>query len=179
MENPIKTLNNEHDLIYKLLEVFKKKLSEMKETREIDSQFIDVLEDCFENFINRIHHWKEENVLFKELKTKSLSPEHEQEIKRLTSEHEMARKLVNKIVEGRYKFTLGELSGFDELTNALEKFIELYEPHITFENEKFFPEAEIYFDDDEKIGLKAKFNQIDSGSVLQNYSIILQNLERN
>ena len=67
MENPIEILVTEHDLIDKLLKILNQRLSEMKETKKIDNQIIDVTVDCFESFINRVHHWKEENVLFTEL----------------------------------------------------------------------------------------------------------------
>jgi hemerythrin-like domain-containing protein len=177
MENPIEVLITEHELIDKLLKILKDRLSEMKETKKIDNQIIDVTVDCFESFINRVHHWKEENILFTELRKKDLTERHRGIISKLTQEHVVARKLINKIVEGKHKYEIGEMSGFDELIENLEKFVAIYVPHLRFENTEFFPEALKYFDDDEKRHLEALFSQVESESVIKNYSLVLENLE--
>lgn len=177
MENPIEVLITEHDLIDKLLKILNERLSTMKETREIDNQIIDVTVDCFESFINRVHHWKEENVLFTELYKKELSDKHKAIIEKLTQEHVVARKLVNRIVEAKHKYETGEMAGFDELVENLEKFAALYVPHVRFENTEFFPEAMEYFDDKERQNIEELFNQVESKSVIQNYSLVLKNLE--
>lgn len=177
MNNPIDILITEHELIDKLLRVLQDRLSTMKATREIDNQIIDITADCFETFINRVHHWKEENVLFTELYKKDLTDKHRGIIDKLSQEHVVGKKLVYKIVEAKHKYETGEKSGFDDMLEYLEKFIALYIPHLRFENTEFFPEALQYFNEEEIQHLDELFNQVESEAVIRNYSLILDGLE--
>ncbi|MBD3255222.1 MAG: cation-binding protein, partial [Candidatus Lokiarchaeota archaeon] len=74
---PIGPLMIEHRLIERMVDVLKAELDKIKKTGEVDPFFIDLSVDFFRTYADETHHGKEEDILFRELKKKSLNPEHE------------------------------------------------------------------------------------------------------
>jgi hemerythrin-like domain-containing protein len=58
----------------------------------INTVFIDIAVDFIRTYADRTHHSKEEDILFRELAKKQLSPEHKKTMEELVDEHAFARK---------------------------------------------------------------------------------------
>ncbi|MCK9393122.1 MAG: hypothetical protein M0Q01_16315, partial [Syntrophales bacterium] len=89
---PIGPLMWEHRLIEKMLQVVTKEAEEMERTRRVNPVFIDTAVDFIRIYGDRTHHGKEEEILFRELVKKKLTPEHARIMDELIQEHVYARK---------------------------------------------------------------------------------------
>jgi len=86
----------EHRLIERML------ISVEAEILQINSRFnpifIDTIVDFIRIYADRTHHGKEEDILFRDMKKKPLSGEHERIMNELVEEHVFARKTVGRLV---------------------------------------------------------------------------------
>ena len=73
---PIGPLMIEHRLIERMVDLLKKEFHTISETQVIDTSFIEEAIDFFKVYADRCHHGKEEDILFRDLSKKDLSPEH-------------------------------------------------------------------------------------------------------
>src|SRR5665811_1180241 len=82
---PIGPLMIEHRLIERLLTLMTREFKRIKDNTAVDPEFafvdpvfIDTAVDFIHTYADRCHHGKEEDLLFKGLAEKNLSPEHRQ-----------------------------------------------------------------------------------------------------
>jgi len=66
----------EHRLIEKMLRLFEGEIRKINESNKVDTVFIDTAVDFIRTYAERTHHGKEEDILFRDLAKKQLSPEH-------------------------------------------------------------------------------------------------------
>jgi hemerythrin-like domain-containing protein len=64
----------EHRLIEKMLEVVRNQISLIDSTNSIDRVFIDTTVDFIRTYADRTHHGKEEDIMFRELAKKTMTP---------------------------------------------------------------------------------------------------------
>jgi hemerythrin-like domain-containing protein len=57
----------EHRLIERMISLIKHELAQIESTRKIDSVFVDTVVDFIHMYADRTHHWKEEDILFRDL----------------------------------------------------------------------------------------------------------------
>ena len=124
---PIGLLMTEHRLIERLISVIKKQAYRIQEDKLADIDFVDNCIDFIKTYADKCHHGKEENILFKELKTKKLSDLHSRILGELIKEHNIARELTGKLVNTRNKY-------FNS-ANEAEKLIV---PHVKNDTKHFF-----------------------------------------
>jgi hemerythrin-like domain-containing protein len=72
--NPIGPMMWEHRLIEKMLRLFDGEIRKINKNVQIDTVFIDTAVDFIRMYADRTHHGKEEDILFRELAKKQLSP---------------------------------------------------------------------------------------------------------
>ena len=87
---PIGPLMREHRLIERMLSVFEGETRKMTEKGKVDPLFIDTAVDFIRTYADRTHHGKEEDILFRDLMKKRLSPEHTRIMEELVAEHKYA-----------------------------------------------------------------------------------------
>jgi hemerythrin-like domain-containing protein len=167
----------EHRLIEKMLAVIQRAPTRVSQTRSIDPHLIDVIVDFFQVYADRLHHGKEENILFKELRKKGLSAEDERLMNELIDEHAVARQAINALAEAnaRYREKAGaELAG---VTARLNTIADLYPRHITKEDKVFFPAAQAYFSEEENQAMIAEFWEFDRKIIHEKYRAVIKGLE--
>ena len=77
-------------------------------------------------YADRTHHGKEEDILFRDLEKKSLSPNHNKIINELVEEHIWARATVGKLVDVKNQYVKGNVKVLDEIVNLLSDLVEFY-----------------------------------------------------
>jgi len=164
----------EHKIIYTLLEKLKVKIEEMKKKREMQGNFIDLLTDFFMTYIDVYHHGKEENLMFERLKKKPLSVHHKNSMNLLIEQHDLGRKLVEKIILTSAEYFKGRTTLITELIDLLTRFHKLYTEHAYFEDNSFFKEAIEYFTDSEKEQLTQDFFRFNVRMVDEKYKSLIE-----
>ncbi len=89
----------EHRLIEKMLQIVEREAVWGEETRKVDPLFINTAVDFIRTYADRTHHGKEEEILFKELASKPLTPEDRSELDELVDEHRISREQVRALAE--------------------------------------------------------------------------------
>ncbi len=173
---PIGPLMWEHRLIERMLR------SVEKITAKIDPSFDPVLIDTIVDFIriyaDRTHHGKEEDILFRDMKKKPLSAEHERIMNELVEEHVFARKTVGKLVSAKEDFLKGNASALSEMTDCLKTLTEFYPRHIEKEDKHFFFPIMEYFSKEEQDAMLAGFYEFDRKMIHEKYNKVTDAVEK-
>jgi hemerythrin-like domain-containing protein len=173
---PRGALMTEHRLIEKMLNVIDKRVSIMREKNEIDPVFIDSAVDFIRTYADRTHHGKEEDILFRDLEKKNISPEDKKIMRDLVGEHEYARKIVGNIVNARKNYAHGNASASTTIIDGLRALISFYPGHIQKEDKNFFPVTEKYFTAAELDQMLDEFLKFDREMIHEKYKNLVKEL---
>ncbi len=94
---PVGPLMIEHRLIERMVKLMAEELPKMEEKRGVNIGFLSEAIDFIRTYADRCHHGKEEDILFRDLAPKPLSPEHKKVMNELVEEHISARKMVSRL----------------------------------------------------------------------------------
>ena len=135
----------EHRLIERMLSLIRDSLAEIETKHSIDPEFVDTAVDFIRMYADRTHHGKEEDILFRDLSKRSLSPEDRRLMQELIDEHVFGRQTTRALVEATTRYRNGDQSALADITNCLGILAEFYPGHIEKEDKHFFPAARAYF----------------------------------
>ena len=166
----------EHRLIEKMLTVIQGALERTAQTRSIDPHFVDTVVDFIQVYADRLHHGKEEDILFKNLRKKGLSQEDEQLMNKLIEEHVFSRETIKALVVANARYRKGEGTAIGEVTAGLKTLVDLYPKHINKEDKTFFPAAQAYFSKEEDQALIAEFWEFDRKMIHEKYLAMVKGL---
>ena len=158
---PIGPLMSEHRLIERMVELVSEELVKLNEGINIDPHFIDVAIYFFRTYADRTHHGKEEDILFKDLTRKQLSPEHKETMDELNEEHIVARKTVANLVGAKERYVAGDSGAFQHIVDSMKQLVNLYPMHIEKEDKTFFYPCMEYFSKQEKDSMLQEFWEFD------------------
>jgi hemerythrin-like domain-containing protein len=167
----------EHRLIEKMLRVMAEEAGRIRKGGTVDPLFIDAAVDFVRVYADRTHHGKEEDILFKQLEGKKLSPEHTRAMSDLVDEHRQARAKVKLLVEARERFQAGDAGVVNEIVAIMEWLADFYPRHIRKEDADFFPGTEDYFSRAELDSLLATFYDFDRRMIHEKYEKLVKKLE--
>jgi hemerythrin-like domain-containing protein len=179
---PIGPLMIEHRLIERLIALMEKQGDRIKKEKLADIDFIDNCIDFIKTYADRCHHGKEEDILFRDLKNKTLSGAHLKMLNELIDEHEYARNLTSKLVNARDKYFSStidaerQLFAF-EIYGYLKDLLDFYPEHIKKEDKEFFLPCMEYFTDEEKDKMLNEFLEFDRKLIHEKYKKIIENYE--
>ena len=171
---PIGLLMWEHRLIEKMLGVLTKEAFEMERTGQVNAVFIDTAIDFIRTYADRTHHGKEEDILFRELVKKKLTPEHARLLEELIQEHIYSRKTVGKLVAAKERYVQGEREAVAEIVALLKELAVFYPRHIAKEDKPFFHECQRYFSDGELEEMLREFRDFDRKMIHERYERIVE-----
>lgn len=166
----------EHRLIEKMLNIIDKKVTIMKMNNEIDPVFIDNTVDFIRTYADRTHHGKEEDILFRDLENKNISPQDKKIMQDLVDDHTYARKVVGDIVAARKQYTQGDDLARTTIIDGLHALISFYPGHIKKEDKEFFPITEKYFNAMELDQMLDEFRKFDRGMIHEKYKNLVKEL---
>jgi hemerythrin-like domain-containing protein len=167
----------EHRLIERMLIVIKDALSKIQFKHEIDPVFVDIAVDFIRVYADRTHHGKEEDILIRELKKKTLSPADEQVMNELIREHALVRQTTTLISNANDRYRGGDDIALIVIANNLKTIIEFFPKHIEKEDKKFYPASRTYFTDEEDEAMLAEFGELDRKMVYEKYKAVVEKLE--
>ena len=166
---PIGSLMIEHRLIERMVKRMAQELPRMEERKEADVVFLSDAIDFIRTYADRCHHGKEEDILFRDLAAKSLSPEDGKVMRDLTEEHVFARKVVSRLAAAKERYGQTSQDGFKEIIGCFRELVEFYPAHIEKEDKHFFLPCMKYFSSEEKDALLRAFGDFDRNLIHEKY----------
>lgn len=128
----------------------------------------------FTEYADRLHHYKEEYLLFSFLASKK-DGSIDLELGSLRYQHELNRRYMQRIKHSFKGYENGSEIAVTTLLESIAAFISILKRHIHREERLFFPMAESELSENEKKGLKQQFDEEEG---LNTKKIIDKNLSR-
>ena len=176
---PIGPLMWEHRLIEKMLRLVDTQATAMRRNRSVDPALIDATVDFIRTYADRTHHGKEEDILFRKLAGKPLTPEHAQIMDELISEHAYARKTVGRLVAAKERLVLAkDQAATDEIVDTIHELTAFYPLHIAKEDKRFFYPCLRYFSDEEQQTMLQEFWDFDRKMIHEKYGKLVEDFEK-
>ncbi|MFX1479375.1 MAG: hemerythrin domain-containing protein [Promethearchaeota archaeon] len=174
---PIGPLMKEHRLIEKMILLIDAEIEKMKRYQKANPVFIDTAVDFIRMYADRTHHGKEEDILFRDLEKKDLSPNHTKIMNELVEEHTWARDRVGKLVEAKSQYVKGNVKMLDEIIDLLKNLVQFYPKHIEKEDKHFFIPVMKYFSKEEQDSMLQEFWEFDKTLIHEKYAQVIENLK--
>lgn len=175
---PIGLLMKEHRLIEQLIKLVFLDLERIKRERQADVNFIDKILDFLKIYADKCHHGKEEEILFRALDKKPLTPEHRRILQELLSEHKYARGIVNNLQQAKIIYNEGNVDSIMPIMESMNELTILYPKHIEKEDKHFFLPVMDYFSVQEQNKMLEAFWEFDKVLIHDKYRLLLQELEQ-
>jgi len=171
-------LMNEHRIIERIVPVLSKGAVKMAAHEAVDPVFIDRITDFFRSYSDRCHHGKEEDILFRALAEKPLSPRHRKAMNDLAEEHIYVRKQIAQLALQKEAFLHGNKAGIAGAIGVLNSMAEFYPKHIDKEDNHFFTPAMEYFSRAEQEEIIRQFAEFDRKLFHEKYSMLIEEMEK-
>jgi len=172
---PIGILMWEHRLIERVIGLFPEQITRIGQTERVDTAFIQTAVDFIRTYADRTHHGKEEDILFKQMEGKEMSPEHRKIMVDLINEHVYARNLVKKLVDANNRYILGE-DTVEEIAQQLKYLAQFYPAHIKKEDTDFFHQSMDYFSKEELDEMMCEFQEFDRRMIHEKYRAVVEKM---
>lgn len=167
----------EHRLIEQMLNIIRRALELVEQTKSIDPCFVDTAVDFIRVYADRTHHGKEEDILFRDLQLKHLSNEDQQLMDELIEDHIFSRNTTKALVEANMRYRRGTEEALGEITACMRTLVDFYPKHIKKEDEVFFPASRTYFSDQEDQAMLAEFREFDRKMIHEKYKTVVKEFE--
>lgn len=174
---PVAPLMIEHRLIERMIKLMDREINRIKQNNQPNADFIDTAIDFIKTYADRLHHGKEEDILFRDLAKKKISAEHKKIMDELIQEHAMGRGNVKKLIEARSKYMPGEKAAVKMMLENMETLVTFYPKHIEKEDKHFFLPVMSYFNEQEKEEMLNEFYEFDRKFIHEKYKEIVAELE--
>jgi hemerythrin-like domain-containing protein len=172
---PIGMLMWEHRLIERVIGLFPEELARINTTNRVNTAFIQTAVDFIRTYADMTHHGKEEDILFKELEQKPLTPDLARIMGELVNEHVYARSVVKKLVDANDRYILGE-DTIPVISKQLELLAGFYPDHIKKEDRDFFHQSMEYLTPEEQDRMRSRFEDFDRMMIHEKYKSIVEKL---
>ena len=171
---PIGPLMWEHRVIERMIDVLGNQITTIRSKGDVNGVLIDQAVDFFRTYADRTHHGKEEDILFKDLERKALSPEHKAIVEELIEDHKAARKMVGGLLEAKERYFEGAPGAAIEVADYLGKLVNFYPFHIEKEDKHFFFPCLSYFSDEEQDRMLQEFYEFDRNMIHEKYTGLVE-----
>ena len=175
---PVGPLMIEHRTIERMIALMGKEVQRIEKGLEPDIEFIRTAVDFIKTYADRLHHGKEEDILFRDLAKKQLSAEHKRIMDELIKEHALGRENARKLVDARNKYLCGEKDSVRAIVDYMGILAKFYPKHIEKEDKHFFLPVMDYFAKDEQSAMLAEFNDFDRQFIHSTYKNIVSEWEK-
>jgi hemerythrin-like domain-containing protein len=166
----------EHRLIEEMIEIIKKEALKIKETKKVDTIFVDTAVDFIKVYADKTHHGKEEDILFRECAKKKMTEEDTKIMNELIEEHKFGRKTVGELVTAKENYMKGK-DTLNIILGKLDVLVDFYPRHIEKEDKNFFLNSEKYFTEDELQSMLKEFWEFDKKMIHEKYKMVVDKLK--
>lgn len=170
---PIAPLMIEHRTIERMATAMKQR---SEAGLDLDPIFIPFVVDFMRTYADRTHHGKEEDILFRALKGKTMSAEHLSALNRLERDHTQAREMVSRLASLGEQHAQGHPGAAYQAFMLMSDLAEFYHDHIEREDREFFVPVMGYFSAEERELMLEEFKDFDSRMIHEHYSQIADRL---
>jgi hemerythrin-like domain-containing protein len=174
---PAGPLMIEHRLIERMVEVLVAEEERINKQYAPDTDLLLAAADFFRTYADRCHHGKEEDILFRELQSKTLADEHLIILNELKDEHTIARTNVRSLVDARQRLLEGKAEAAEEIQQVLGTLTALYPAHIEKEDKRFFIPVMDYFSKKEQLDMVHRFWEFDERLIHRVYGDVVKRFE--
>lgn len=175
---PIGPLMREHRLIEKMISLLDREIERINSSNVVNTGFLMAGIDFIRTYADRTHHGKEEDILFRDLARKDLSPEHKRIMKDLIDEHVQARQMVSRLVSARENYRANDRDSVNAVVACLKQLVSFYPAHIVKEDEHFFYPCLEYFSKEEQDAMLDEFWEFDRKLIHEKYQRTVEELEK-
>jgi hemerythrin-like domain-containing protein len=170
---------HEHRLIERMLGLLRKEASRIQNGELVDSLFVEQAVDFFRTFADRCHHGKEEDILFRELRSKPMSEPHRMTMNELIEEHVQGRRLVSWLEEANHSLAYGgEGSAAGDVHAAMDALLTFYPNHIEKEDKRFFHPIMDHFTREEMDAMLEEYDAFEKELLHEKYKGMIEGFER-
>ena len=172
---PVGPLMWEHRLIEKMLASLMKHVDKIEKSKKVNPVVINVAVDFVRMYADRTHHGKEEEILFRDLAKKDLTPELKKIMQELLDEHVWGRKTTGMLVAAKDKYLQqGDKGKLTEIIDLARELGNFYPRHIEKEDKHFFYPCQEYFSKDEQEKMLAEFWEFDRKMIHEKYNKVFE-----
>ena len=171
---PIGPLMWEHRLIEKMLAEMMHQIDQIEKGKEFNPLIIDMTVDFIRTYADRTHHGKEEEILFRDLAQKDLTPELKKIMQELLDDHVWGRKMTALLVSAKEKYLQGDKEELPQIISLARKLGTFYPKHIEKEDKHFFYPCQEYFNNDEQEKMLAEFWEFDRKMIHEKYNKVVE-----
>ena len=177
---PIGPLMIEHRLIENMINFLDEDVVNQTNNKhkQIDPKSIERIIDFFIFYGDKLHHEKEEKLLFKKLIKKDISEDHQKTLDKILKEHDEARQLFSKIKDQNKLYRDGYEKESAKIEKNLKEVIKLYRKHVEREDNNFFIQIMDYFDEPEKDDMFKEMMKFNRNYINQMYEEKLEYLKQ-
>jgi hemerythrin-like domain-containing protein len=168
----------EHRLIERMIGQIRRLLENIGSSRRIDPYLIDTAVDFIRTYADRTHHGKEEDILFRELGKKGLSPTDQTLMDELIADHIYGRRLTAALVAANDRYRQGENGALKDIQANLQALVDFYPKHIEKEDKIFFPASRRYFTEEEDQAMLQEFWRFDREIIHHKYRAVVDELQK-
>jgi hemerythrin-like domain-containing protein len=169
MVMPIGLLMMEHRLIERMIALMEKEVERIKKEKRANLEFIEKAVDFIRTYADRLHHGKEEKILFRELKAKKLDEQLRKTMEELIEEHRWGRKKVKELVDASQKYKEGDGKAIHTILECLKGFVRFYPQHIEKEDKHFFIPVMNYLNQAEQESMLEEEREFDRNFIHEIY----------
>ena len=170
---PVAPLMIEHRLIERMIELIRTKTKKAEESGVPDVRFIDTAVDFIRTYADRLHHGKEEGILFRDLAAKPISEEHRRTMGELVAEHRFGRETTARLVAAKRRYVDGDSGALTNIIDCLIALADFYPKHIEKEDRRFFIPVMRYFTPEEQVRMLAEENEFDRRFAHAHYNLVV------
>ncbi len=174
---PVGQLMIEHRLIERMVNLLNEELTQIRENDSVNTDFLTVAVDFIRTYADRTHHGKEEDILFRELAKKPLTPEHQKIMRELVAEHVTARQVTTRLANARYNYVRGDKEAIKDILASLKELVGFYPVHIEKEDKHFFYPTLAYFSSQEQNDMLQEFKEFDRQLIHKKYENLVKGWE--
>lgn len=174
---PISPLMIEHRVIERMIRITRLKLEDFKRTRKPNKEFIEALVDFIRIYADQNHHGKEEDILFRDLKKKKISTEHNRIMRELIQEHVIGRKTTSQLEAAKNSYFSGKKEELKVILEKTDFIVNLYPRHIEKEDKHFFQPVMTYFSSVELDKMLEEEHTFDRKMIHRKYSQVVRGYE--
>ncbi len=172
---PIGPLMWEHRLIEQMVALLRGEIDRITSKNTVNVILVEQAVDFFRTYADRTHHGKEEEILFRDLAQKTMSPEHRNIMDELVREHTHGRELVRKLVEAKDLYVNGYAETLPHIARELKALVDFYPGHIEKEDKRFFFPCLGYFTRAEQDRMLEEFHSFDRNMIHEKYRTVVEN----